>query len=97
MLQGRRVTVREGVCVDEQGTISGSAIDMASAVRNAVRMLGLSLPQAARMASSYPAQFLGLDRELGHIAPGFRANLTAVNDEVEVIATWIDGEVAPDA
>jgi N-acetylglucosamine-6-phosphate deacetylase len=96
-LQGRRVTVRDGVCVDEQGTISGSAIDMASAVRNAVRMLGLPIQQAARMASTYPAQFLGLDRELGHIAPGFRANLTAVNDEVEVIATWIDGEVAPDA
>jgi len=91
MLQGRRVTVRDGVCVDESGTIAGSAIDMASTVRNTVRMLGVPIQQAARMASTYPAQFLGLDRELGHIAPGFRANLTAVDDGIEVVATWIEG------
>jgi N-acetylglucosamine-6-phosphate deacetylase len=93
MLQGRRITVRDGVCVDDQGTLSGSAIDMASTVRNTVRMLGVPIQQAARMASTYPAQFLGLDREIGHIAPGFRANLTAINDEIEVVATWIDGEM----
>jgi N-acetylglucosamine-6-phosphate deacetylase len=91
MLQGRRVTVRDGVCVDDSGIIAGSAIDMATTVRNTVRMLGVPIQQAARMASTYPAEFLGLDREIGRIAPGFRANLTAIDDGIEVVATWIDG------
>jgi N-acetylglucosamine-6-phosphate deacetylase len=94
LLQGRRITVKDGVCVDEHGTLSGSAIDMASAVRNTVRLLGLALEQAARMASTYPAEFLGLGGELGRIAPGYRANLVAVDDDVRVRSTWIDGRIS---
>lgn len=91
MLQGREVRVVDGVCVDANGTLSGAAIDMAGTVRNAVRMLGLSLADAARMASEYPAEFLGLGHELGRIAPGYRANMVLVDDDVQVHATWIDG------
>lgn len=94
MLQGRRIEVRDGVCVDENGTLSGSAIDMASAVRNCVDMLGLPLEQAARMASAYPAEFLGLGGEMGRIAPGYLANLVLADDRVNVLETWIRGERA---
>ena len=94
MLQGRRIEVRDGVCVDENGTLAGSALDMATAVRNTVDLLGLPLEQAVRLASTYPAQFLGLGSELGHIAPGFRASLVALDEHVRVVDTWIDGERA---
>jgi N-acetylglucosamine-6-phosphate deacetylase len=93
MLQGRRIEVKDGVCVDENGTLSGSAIDMASAVRNCVELLALPLEQAARMASTYPAEFLGLGGELGRIAPGYRANLALLDDRINVVETWIDGAV----
>ena len=92
LLQGKKIIVRDGVCVDEQGTLSGSALDMASAVRNAVTMLGIELAQAVRMASTYPAQFLGMEKELGRIAPGYRANLVFADDELNVLDTWIDGQ-----
>ena len=92
MLQGRRIEVRDGVCVDENGTLAGSALDMATAVRNSVDLLGLPLEQAVRLASTYPAQFLGLGSELGHIAPGFRASLVALDERVRVVDSWIDGE-----
>ena len=92
MLQGKRIDVRDGMCVDENGTLSGSAIDMATAVRNCVDLLGVPLEQAARMASTYPAQFLGLGGELGRIAPGYRASLVAIDERVEVLQTWIDGQ-----
>jgi N-acetylglucosamine-6-phosphate deacetylase len=91
-LQGRRIDVREGRCVDEQGTLSGSALDMASAVRNAVALLGLPLETAACMASSYPAEFLGLGGEIGRIAPDYRANLVLLDAELHVLDTWIDGQ-----
>jgi N-acetylglucosamine-6-phosphate deacetylase len=92
LLQGRRITVRDGVCVDDNGTLAGSALDMASAVRNCVELVGLSLEQAARMASTYPAEFLGLGDDLGRIAPGYRANLVAADDRINVVETWVDGK-----
>jgi N-acetylglucosamine-6-phosphate deacetylase len=91
ILQGRTIHVVDGVCRDENGTLAGTALDMATAVRNAVHLLGLSIAEAARMASEYPAAFLGLDHELGRIAPGFRANLVLVDDELQVRRTWIEG------
>ena len=97
MLQGKRINVRGGRCVDEAGTLSGSALDMASAVRNAVVMLGIELAEAVRMASTYPAQFLGLGHELGRIAPGYRANFVLADDQLNVIDTWIDGMSAESA
>jgi N-acetylglucosamine-6-phosphate deacetylase len=91
VLQGRTIHVSNGVCRDENGTLAGTALDMATAVRNAVQLLDLEIAEAARMASEYPAAFLGLGSELGRIAPGYRANLVLVDDEVQVKRTWIEG------
>ena len=91
VLQGRTVRVRDGVCVDDNGTLSGAALDMATAVRNAVTMLGLGIEDAVRMASEYPARFLGLDKQIGRVHPGFRANLVVMNDRLEVDGVWVDG------
>ena len=91
VLQGRTIHVKDGVCRDENGVLAGTGLDMATAVRNAVSLLGLELAEAARMASEYPAAFLGLDRELGRIAPGYRANLALLDDDLQVRRTWIEG------
>ena len=91
-LQGRRITVKGYVCVDEDGTLAGSNIDMASSVRNAMSMLGLPLSAAVRMASQWPAEFLGLGKSCGRIAPGYRANLVLADEQLNVRETWIDGQ-----
>jgi N-acetylglucosamine-6-phosphate deacetylase len=90
-LQGREISVSGNVCLDEEGRLAGSNIDMASCVSNAITLLGVPLPEAVRMASLYPAEFLGLSHELGRIEPGYRANLVLANDQLNVIDTWIDG------
>ncbi|MHB8816724.1 MAG: N-acetylglucosamine-6-phosphate deacetylase [Steroidobacteraceae bacterium] len=93
-LQGRNITVSGNVCLDEDGRLAGSNIDMASCVRNAVSLLGVPLTEAVRMASLYPAEFLGLSHELGRIEPGYRANLVLVDDRFDVLETWIDGRAS---
>jgi N-acetylglucosamine-6-phosphate deacetylase len=90
-LQGRSILVEESVCVDEFGTLAGSHTDMATAVRNAVSMLGLDLPDAVEMASANPAEFLRLSDVIGSIAPGRRANLVRASEGLVVRETWIDG------
>ena len=92
LLQGRPITVKNGVCVDENGVMAGADLDMASAVRNSVIMLGVDLPTAVRMASHVPATFLGLGHELGLIAAGYRADLVRLTDAIEVVDSWISGE-----
>lgn len=89
-LQGRWISRVDDRLTTEEGTLAGSNLDMATAVRNTVA-LGVSLPQALRMASSSPAAFLRLDKELGRIAPGYRASLVLLDDQLQVRATWIDG------
>lgn len=91
LIQGRTIRVVDGICLDDSGTLAGTALDMATAVRNAVSLLDLDLATAARMASQYPAEFLGMGHELGHIAPGYRANLVTLDDSLHVGRSWIDG------
>ena len=90
-LQGRTISVAEGVCVDEQGTLAGTALDMGLAVRNAIAMLGLPASDALRMASEYPARFLGLATSHGRLAPGCRADLLIADEAYNVQQTWIGG------
>jgi N-acetylglucosamine-6-phosphate deacetylase len=89
-LQGRTIIRRDGRLTLADGTLAGSDLDMASAVRNAVS-IGVDLPRALRMASRVPAEFLGLGDELGRIAPKRRADLVLLDDALVVRATWIGG------
>ena len=91
VLQGRQIAVRDGICRDVDGTIAGSHLDMAAAVANTMSMLGTSIETAARMAAYSPAAFLGLADSLGDIAPGYRADLVAIDAGMRVIETWIGG------
>jgi N-acetylglucosamine-6-phosphate deacetylase len=91
MLNGERITMRDGRCVNGEGALAGAALDMATAVRNTVRDVGLPLGTALAMASLHPATFLGLDDRIGRIAPGWRADLVALDADLRVVRTWIGG------
>lgn len=90
-LGGQKISVVDGKCVNAEGTLAGSDLDMATAVRNSVSMLGLDLAGAIAMATTNPAAFLGLDHELGRISPGYRASLVLLDEELRAVETWIDG------
>jgi len=91
-LYGEVITAIDGVVRNAAGSLAGSALDMATAVRNSVQLLGVSLAEAARMASTYPAQFLNLDDRYGHIAEGHHADLVLLDDALQVRSTWIAGQ-----
>jgi len=90
-MQGRLIRVVDGVCVDENGTLAGSDLDMASAVRNIMNIADLGLDEAVRMASAAPAAFLGLAGEVGTLEPGQRADLVHADDQLIVQQSWIGG------
>ncbi len=92
VLNGETITARDGICQTAIGTLAGSALDMIDAVRNSVAMLAVPLDEAARMAATYPAQFLGLGTTHGRIAQGCRADFTVVDEALRVTETWIGGD-----
>ena len=90
-LAGMTVEVKGGVCVNEHGVLAGSNLDMATALRNAAEMLGISVETASMMASTSPAAFLGLT-DRGAIRPGMRADLVWMDRDLAVRGVWIAGE-----
>ncbi|MDF2179873.1 N-acetylglucosamine-6-phosphate deacetylase [Aliiglaciecola sp. CAU 1673] len=75
----------------DDGTLAGSALDMATAVRHCHRDLGFPLENALQMASSSPAAFLGLGNELGALKAGYRADMVLLDDNLQVQQSWIGG------
>jgi N-acetylglucosamine-6-phosphate deacetylase len=93
MLQGTQIAVRDGRCVTPNGVLAGSSLDMATAVKNCVRLLGLPLERALRFASTEPADFLSVGHFLGRLAPGYRADIVALDStDLSVLATWVAGK-----
>jgi N-acetylglucosamine-6-phosphate deacetylase len=91
-LYGEVITAVGGVVRNAAGSLAGSALDMATAVRNTVQLLGLPLAEASRMASTYPARFIGLGARYGHIAAGYAADFVLLDEALQVRATWIAGQ-----
>ncbi|MDO7833010.1 N-acetylglucosamine-6-phosphate deacetylase [Providencia rettgeri] len=89
---GKTIYYRNGLCVDENGTLSGSSLTMIDAVKNSVEHVGIALDETLRMATLYPARAIGVDNTLGSIAPGKIANLTAFNHDFNVLATYVNGD-----
>jgi N-acetylglucosamine-6-phosphate deacetylase len=92
-IRGETITAIDGVCATAEGTLSGSDLNMASAVRNTVELLGQPIEEALRMASLYPAELLGLSSNVGQIKTGFQADLVLLDNALRVKRTWIAGQV----
>ena len=88
-LMGQKLVRRDGMLATEDGVLAGSDLDMASAVRYTSQQVGIPLEESLRMASLYPAEFLGIHQQYGRLRPGFKADLVLLNDRLEVTQSWI--------
>lgn len=93
-LAGRAIVADGGACRAEDGTLAGSDLDMALAVRNAISLMGIDLAQASKISSATPAQFLGLERSIGSISVDQRADLIHLNEQLQVNEVWSAGSTA---
>ncbi|WP_020559528.1 N-acetylglucosamine-6-phosphate deacetylase [Thiofilum flexile] len=91
-LYGETIYAVNGRCAKEDGTLAGSALDMVSAVRNCVNTLEIALPEALRMGSLYPAQFLGISEHYGQLKAGARADFILLDEQLNLKQTWVLGQ-----
>lgn len=93
VFSNRIIYHNHGNCIDAQGTLGGSALTMIQAIKNSVQYLGISLEEALRMATLYPARAIGVDRYLGSIEINKTANLTIFTKEYEIKKTIVNGKL----
>jgi len=90
---GSNYRIEGGVVRSEDGTIAGSALHIDQAVRNLMAYADIPFETAIVHATQSPARLLGLDREMGTIAAGRRADLAVWDAECMPIATIVGGSV----
>lgn len=90
-LYDETLTAVDGRLVTAEGRLAGSAIGLIDAVRCCVRDVGIPLEHALAMASRFPAEYLHLDEQLGWLKPGHQADLVHLDDDLNVLETWVAG------
>jgi len=91
-LFNRKVTLENGKLTLPDGRLAGSALDMATGVRNIYQHLDVALEEALRMASLYPAKYINKAHLFGSLDVGKQANMVLLNNNLYVQKTWINGE-----
>lgn len=93
VVNGKTISQRDGRLADAEGRLAGAHLAMDEAVRNMCRLGGARPAQALRMAATTPAEVLGLGQELGRIAPGHRASVTLLDQDLHATGVVVDGQV----
>jgi N-acetylglucosamine-6-phosphate deacetylase len=88
----RQVKLEDGKLISSTGELAGSALTMIDAVKNAMKYLNLSAAEALRMASAFPAHYLGLADSYGYLRQGYYASFVVLTDDFQVQQTWIEGQ-----
>lgn len=79
----------------EQGEeiLAGSLLTMDRAVYNMMRHTGVGMVDACKMASLNPARVIGMDRDLGSLECGKKANLLVVSQAMQVHLVMLEGNI----
>ncbi|RYI27994.1 N-acetylglucosamine-6-phosphate deacetylase [Bacillus infantis] len=93
-LGGQDVTVKDGMALLEDGTLAGSILRMKDSVKNMTKFADITLAEAVKLASENPAKQLKVFDRKGSIAEGKDADLTVLNENMDIVLTICRGKVA---
>jgi len=86
------VKVHHGVArLTSNGSLAGSTLTMIAAMRFMVEQIGLSVPQASRLASGNPASLLGIANQSGDLTVGKQADILLISESLHIRNVWVKG------
>ena len=91
--KGQKFSVRAGIARTPEGGLSGSTLTMDAALKNAMKFTGKPLEEVLSMATSVPAQAMGISVNKGNVVVGGDADLVLLNQELYVEKTLVGGNI----
>ena len=88
-----KVIVKGSIARIESGSLAGSTTNILTSVKNIIDKIGIDPLKAIKMASLNPSKLLNLDKSIGSIKEGKKANLIVIDDKFNVVKTIIKGKV----
>lgn len=92
MLGALKVNVKCSIARVESGSLAGSTTNILACVKNIIEKVGLKPLEAIKMASLNPSRLLNIDKSIGSIREGKKANLVILDDNFNVVKTLINGK-----
>ena len=89
-LGGQEVFVRGGRALLRDGTIAGSCTNLFTCMVRAIRF-GVPECDAVMAATGTPARVIGLEKHIGSIAPGRKADLVVVDGDYHIRRVYTGG------
>lgn len=89
---GYDVYLKEGVATLKDGVLAGGSFSLKDAVKTAVSF-GIDFYEAIKMTTETPATLLGIEDRKGRIAEGYDADLVLLDSNLDVVKTFVNGEI----
>ena len=86
------VSESNGRLINSEGKLAGSSITQIDAIKNAYTSCNIPLSDAIAMATSYPAEYLGVSDYLGSLKANYRADLAHFDIDFNVKNVWVAGK-----
>ncbi|MBE6541416.1 MAG: N-acetylglucosamine-6-phosphate deacetylase [Ruminococcaceae bacterium] len=92
-IAGLPVFVKNGRAVNSEGALSGSTLNLFTALKNYMKFTGKTLEDALPCATSNPAAMVGIENTCGSIKEGLRADFIIIKDKTdpEIDSVWAFG------
>ncbi|MBS4538112.1 N-acetylglucosamine-6-phosphate deacetylase [Clostridium sp. D2Q-11] len=88
-----KVEVKNRIARTESGSLAGSTLKIKDGIKNIMDATNINLFRAIRLASIVPAKALGLADEIGSLKEKKKANITIIDDELNICGTIVNGKV----
>jgi N-acetylglucosamine-6-phosphate deacetylase len=92
-LGGQQVMAENGAARLADGTLAGSVLRLNQAIKNLLENTDLSLQQVISTVTMNPAKLIGLDREIGSLKVGKKADIVIFDENIDVKTTIVDGKI----
>ncbi len=90
-LGGLKVSLTNGECRLENGSLAGSVLTLDKGLKNFVENSSLSIENCVKMVTSNQADYLGISNQIGRIQKGLYSDFAILNTELTVVSTFVNG------
>ncbi len=89
---GFNVRLENGAFVNDENNLAGAAITMQDAIKNSILHAEISEEDAFKMATSIPAEYLGMSDEIGNLKAGAFADMVVMDKNYEIEQVFFKGK-----